>query len=168
MITVDEWVESQEFQIRLDAQGKIIDYLDSSVRRENKPEERIRQKTARILVEEFKYPKEQIALERAIKIGRDETKRADIVIYANAEAKESNRQGEILLIAEIKAPNVKEPDNQIVSYISPTSAQGGFWTNGDRIFSIVVKRIIPSVSASVYRETVNHGMLSANTRRATL
>lgn len=133
MITVDEWVESQEFQIRLDAQGKIIDYLDSSVRRENKPEERIRQKTARILVEEFKYPKEQIALERAIKIGRDETKRADVVIYANAEAKESNRQGEILLIAEIKAPNVKEPDNQIVSYISPTSAQGGFWTNGDRI-----------------------------------
>ena len=115
MITVDEWVESQEFQIRLDAQGKIIDYLDNNVRRENKPEERIRQKTARILVEEFKYSKEQIALERSIQIGRDETKRADIVIYANAEAKASNRQGEIHLIAEIKAPNVKEPDNQIIS-----------------------------------------------------
>jgi hypothetical protein len=126
MITVDEWVESQEFQIRLDAQGKIIDYLDNNVRRENKPEERIRQKTARILVEEFKYSKEQIALERSIQIGRDETKRADIVIYANAEAKASNRQGEIHLIAEIKAPNVKEPDNQIISYLSPTSAQGGF------------------------------------------
>ena len=133
MITVDEWVESQEFQIRLDAQGKIIDYLDSNIRRENKPEERIRQKTARILVEEFKYSKEQIALERAIKIGRDETKRADIVIYANAEAKASNRQGEIYLIAEIKAPNIKEPDNQLISYLIPTSAQGGFWTNGERI-----------------------------------
>lgn len=36
MITLDEWVESQEFQIRLDAQGKIIDYLDSNARRENK------------------------------------------------------------------------------------------------------------------------------------
>ncbi len=81
MITVDEWVESQEFQIRLDAQGKIIDYLDSNVRRENKPEERIRQKTTRILVEEFKYSKEQVALERTIQIGRDETKRADIVTF---------------------------------------------------------------------------------------
>lgn len=133
MITVDEWVESQEFQIRLDAQGKIIDYLDSNVRRENKPEERIRQKTTRILVEEFKYSKEQVALERTIQIGRDETKRADIVIYSNAEARASNRQGEIFLIAEIKAPNIKEPDNQLISYLSATSAQGGFWTNGERI-----------------------------------
>lgn len=133
MITVDEWVESQEFQIRLDAQGKIIDYLDNNIRRENKPEERIRQKTARILVEEFKYSKEQMALERPIQFGRDETKRADIVIYANAEAKESNRQGEIILIVEVKAPSVKEPDNQLISYLSATSAQGGFWTNGERI-----------------------------------
>ena len=133
MITVDEWVESQEFQIRLDSQGKIIDYLDNSVRRENKPEERIRQKTARILVEEFKYEKDLIALERPVQIGVDETKRADIIIYTNAEAKASNRQGEIVLIAEIKAPNIKEPDNQVISYLSATSAQGGFWTNGERI-----------------------------------
>lgn len=133
MITVDEWVESQEFQIRLDAQGKIIDYLDSNVRRENKSEERIRQKTVRILVEEFKYSKEQIALERPIQIGRDETKRADIVIYANAIAKGCNSQGEILLIAEVKAPSVKNPSNQLISYMSASSAQGGFWTNGERI-----------------------------------
>ena len=134
MITVDEWVESQEFQIRLDAQGKIIDYLDPNVRRENKPEERIRQKTVRILVEEFKYAKELIALERAVQFGREKTKRADIIIYATAHAKETNSQGEIFLIAEIKAPTVREPDNQLPSYISATSAQGGFWTNGERIF----------------------------------
>ena len=132
MITVDEWVESQEFQIRLDAQGKIIDYLDNNVRRDNKPEERIRQKTVRILVEEFKYHKEQIAIERSIQIGR-EFKRADIVIYTNPEAKKSNRQGEILLIAEVKVPTIKTPDNQLISYLSATSAQGGFWTNGEKI-----------------------------------
>lgn len=134
MITVDEWVESQEFQIRLDAQGKIIDYLDDNVRRDNKPEERIRQKTTRILVEEFKYGKELIALERPIQFGRDKiSKRADIVIYADAHAKKENLQGEILLIAEVKAPTVKEPDNQLISYLEASSAQGGFWTNGERI-----------------------------------
>lgn len=133
MITVDEWVESQEFQIRLDAQGRIIDYIDSSVRRENKPEERIRQKMTRILVEEFKYAKEQIALERPVQFGREITKRADIIIYASSQAKECNRQGEILLIAEVKAPAIKDPDNQLISYMSSTSAQGGFWTNGERI-----------------------------------
>ena len=42
MAEIDSWVEAQEFQITLDSQGKIIDYLDTDVRRENKPEERIR------------------------------------------------------------------------------------------------------------------------------
>ena len=44
MADIDSWVEAQEFQITLDADGKIIDYLDSDVRRANTPEERIRQK----------------------------------------------------------------------------------------------------------------------------
>ncbi|MDE7407624.1 MAG: type I restriction enzyme HsdR N-terminal domain-containing protein, partial [Muribaculaceae bacterium] len=133
MISIEEWVESQEFQIRLDGNGKIIDYLDDNIRHENKPEERIRQKTVRILVDEFGYDKKQISVERGIQIGR-ETKRADIVIYNSSNAKEGNRQGEIYLIAEIKAPNVKMPDNQLISYMSATSAQGGFWTNGDKIY----------------------------------
>lgn len=49
MAEIDSWVEAQEFQITLDSQGKIIDYLDTDVRRENKPEERIRQKMVQII-----------------------------------------------------------------------------------------------------------------------
>lgn len=132
METVEGWVESQEFQIQLDSQGKIIDYLDSNIKRENKPEERIRQKTVQILCNDYLYPKDCIALERVIKIGRED-KRADIVIYNTPTAKINNDQGQIAFIIEVKAPTEKAPDGQLISYICPSSAQGGFWTNGEKI-----------------------------------
>lgn len=132
MADIDSWVEAQEFQIKLDAQGKIIDYLDSTVHRPNNPEERIRQKMVQILHCEFGYPKEMMAVEREINIGR-EKKRPDVLIFNSAEACASNDQGNIFIIAEIKAPTVIESDGQLASYISATSAQGGFWTNGNKI-----------------------------------
>lgn len=132
MAEIDSWIEAQEFQITLDSQGKIIDYLDSETHRPNKPEERIRQKMVQILHQEFGYPKEIIGLERSINIG-SEQRRADIVIYRNAAACKTNNQGEVFLIAEIKAPTFLEPDGQLCSYISASSAQGGFWTNGNKI-----------------------------------
>ena len=133
MNIIEEWVESQEFYIRLDSKGKIIDYFDEEIRRENTPEERVRQKMAQILNKEFNYEANCIALERAINIGVDK-KRADILIYNTHTDNVNNFQGGIFLIAEIKAPTIKEPDGQLISYICATSAQGGFWTNGDKIY----------------------------------
>ena len=132
MSEIDSWVEAQEFQITLDSQGKIIDYIDNDVRRPNTPEERIRQKMVQIIVHEFGYPTSNIGIERGINMGR-EVKRADIVIYKTPEACASNDQGNILIIAEVKAPSVIESDGQLASYISASSAQGGFWTNGNKI-----------------------------------
>lgn len=132
MAEIDSWVEAQDFQITLDAQGKIIDYLDNDIRRINTPEERIRQKMVQIIHCEFGYPKTYIGLERTINIGR-ETKRADIVIYNSPQSCAVNDQGDIFYIAEVKAPSIKDSDGQLNSYISATSAQGGFWTNGDHI-----------------------------------
>jgi len=132
MAETDSWVEAQEFQITLDSQGKIIDYLDNDVRRSNTPEERIRQKMVQIVHCEFGYPLTHIGLERAINMGR-ETKRADIVIYNTATACASNDQGNIFLIAEVKSPSILDSDGQLNSYMSATSAQGGFWTNGNKI-----------------------------------
>ncbi len=102
------------------------------LKRDNKPEERIRQKTAHVLHKELGYPKDIIGFERSINIGR-ERKRADIVVYENKRAKAENEQGKILFIGEIKAPNIKSHDGQLTSYISACSAQGGFWTNGGNI-----------------------------------
>lgn len=132
MADIDSWVEAQEFQITLDAEGRIIDYLDNEIRRPNTPEERIRQKMVQILHCEFGYPTSHIGIERAVNIGR-EVKRADIIVYNNATACASNDQGNIQLIAECKAPNVLDSDGQLNSYMSATSAQGGFWTNGNKI-----------------------------------
>ena len=132
MAEITSWVEAQEFQIALDARGNIIDYINNDIRRKNTPEERIRQKTVQILCNEFGYPFTHIGLERTIKIGR-ESKRADIAIYNTQESCADNDQGNIFLIAEIKAPSIQDSDGQLKSYISATSAQGGFWTNGNRI-----------------------------------
>lgn len=132
MAEYDSWIEAQEFQITLDAQGRIIDFLNEELRRPNTPEERIRQKMAQTIHHELGYPKNVMALERPINIGR-EVKRADIVVYNSPEACAANEQRSIFFIAEIKAPNVLESDGQLTSYISATSAQGGFWTNGNKI-----------------------------------
>ena len=138
MAEFDSWIEAQEFQITLDAQGRIIDFLNEELRRPNTPEERIRQKMAQTIHHELGYPKNVMALERPINIGR-EIKRADIVVYNSSEACAANEQRSIFFIAEIKAPNVLESDGQLTSYISATSAQGGFWTNGNKIeFSIIL------------------------------
>lgn len=129
---IDKWLEAQEFQVPLNEKGQIVDYLESDKTRENKPEERVRQKTTHILHEEMGYPKELIAHERTINMGR-EKKRADIIIYESKQACVENDQGQIKLIIEVKAPNEKEPDGQLLGYISSTSADGGFWTNGEKI-----------------------------------
>lgn len=132
MPELENWIEAQEFQAMLDSNGKIIDYIDSNTRRENTSEERIRQKMVQILHSELGYPLSLIGLERTINIGR-ETKRADIVVYNSPSACASNEQGNVFIIAEIKAPTITTEDGQLSSYISATSAQGGFWTNGNFI-----------------------------------
>lgn len=129
---IDKWLEAQEFQVPLNEKGQIVDYLEKDKTRENKPEERVRQKTTHILHEEMGYPKDVLAHERTINMGR-EKKRADIIIYNNKLANAENDQGQIHLIIEVKAPNEKEPDGQLIGYISATSATGGFWTNGEKI-----------------------------------
>jgi type I restriction enzyme M protein len=129
---IDKWLEAQEFQVPLNEKGQIVDYLEPDKARENKPEERVRQKTTQILNKEMGYPKELIAHERTINMGR-EKKRADIIIYGNKKSCIENDQGQIRLIIEVKAPGEKEPDGQLLGYISSTSADGGFWTNGEKI-----------------------------------
>lgn len=126
---LEQWGEAQTYSIPLDKDGKIVDFLEPDTRRENTPEERIRQRMAQVLHFELGYPKEVIALERAIQLGT-ERKRADILVFNSPEARASNDQGQVSIIGETKAPTIKEPDGQLVSYISATSAAGGFWTNG--------------------------------------
>lgn len=70
MTEIGSCVESQGFQITLDAQGKIIDYIDRNIRRQNTPGERIKQKMVQILHYKLGYTIPHIGIERSINIER--------------------------------------------------------------------------------------------------
>ena len=118
--------------VDIDSSGRIVDYIDPTRTRAATPEEHVRQVYARVLVEEYDYPKDRIAIENAIAIGR-ETKSADIVVYDSPESCQQRDQGRIYLIIETKAPTKKAGRKQLTSYISASSAAGGIWTNGDDV-----------------------------------
>jgi len=74
------------------------------------PEEWVRQNLVRYFIEEKKYPASLIALETGLNYNRQK-KRSDITVY--------NRQGDIWMIIECKAPDVKisqETFNQVAIY----------------------------------------------------
>ena len=88
------------------------------------PEEWVRQHTIQYLLEEKKYPKSHINVEKLIKVN-DTNKRYDIIIF--------NPNGSILLIVECKSPSIKitqEVFDQIARYNLTLNAQYLMITNG--------------------------------------
>jgi type I restriction enzyme M protein len=115
-------------RLRLTADGRIIDFLDSAMSRQNTPEERVRQDYARNLHHDYGYPKEIMVFGAPVTIG-SETKFADIVIYNNVSAARRKDQAQIRIVVETKAPEIKRGVAQLTSYIFASSAQGGVWIN---------------------------------------
>ncbi|OWP79983.1 restriction endonuclease subunit R, partial [Flavobacterium covae] len=88
------------------------------------PEEWVRQNVIRFLLEEKKYPKSCINVEKLIKIN-DLIKRYDIVVF--------QPNGSIFLLIECKAPEVKisqQTFDQIARYNLVLNAQYLMVTNG--------------------------------------
>ena len=88
------------------------------------PEEWVRQHVVKFLLEEKKYPKSYINVEKNIKIN-GLTKRYDIVVF--------NPDGSIFLLVECKAPEVSITQNvfdQIARYNLKLNAQYLMVTNG--------------------------------------
>ncbi|MGH9686009.1 MAG: restriction endonuclease subunit M [Candidatus Acidiferrales bacterium] len=126
-----------QFEIPLDEDGKIIDFLTESPL-EPRPEEFVRQQYLRTLHFEYLYPKNVLAREVPVYYGSKELidkegdpVRADIVVYSNQRARTERDQGKIEIIVECKAPSEKAGHNQLVSYVFNTSANGAVWFNGD-------------------------------------
>ena len=84
-------------QIAFIPAGKIRCYITGELRNDT-PEEHVRQRVARSLVEEYGYPKEDIALEFRINVGRAK-KRVDIAVFGHGQP---HTQENIFLIAETK------------------------------------------------------------------
>lgn len=123
--------ELHEMDLPLDAEGKIIDFIDPDKKRPNTPEERNRQIYANILVNEYGYGVDTIALEVPIQIGRNTHPRADIVVFRNELACRTKDLTKVRLIVEVKAPDIESGERQLFSYLFATSAEGGVWFNGE-------------------------------------
>jgi type I restriction enzyme M protein len=115
-------------KLRLTSDGRVIDFLDPALTRQNTPEERVRQEYARKLHHEYGYAKDVMVLGAPINIG-SETKFADIVIYHDATAAARKDQSKIRIIVETKAPDIKKGVAQLTSYLLASSADGGVWIN---------------------------------------
>jgi len=114
--------------LRLTADGRIIDFLDESVTRANAPEERVRQEYARKLHHDYGHSKDVMVFGAPINIG-SETKFADIVVYDSVSAAKRKDQACIRIVVETKAPEIRKGVAQLKSYIFASSAQGGVWIN---------------------------------------
>ena len=121
--------------IRLVPQGKVLDYIDGKLRKET-PEEYVRQEIAKSLVKEYRYSRDDIAVEFRVKLGSS-SKAADLVVFPE---REPHTQEHAWTIIECKSPKVPaEHKNQGVaqlkSYLAGcANAVFGMWTNGQQRF----------------------------------
>ncbi len=102
--------------------------------RKDTPEENVRQRWARSLVEEYGYPKSDIMLEVPIHMGTAK-KRADIVIFSPGA---KHVQENAVIIVETKRDDVKasdkiEGEGQLKSYMAASSScKFGLWVGRER------------------------------------
>lgn len=107
--------------------GKIKCLITGKLRKET-PEELVRQEFCRMLLEVYNYPKAHIDVEFPVHIGRN-TKRADIVVFHSNDKSQNN----VHLVVETKKDDELEGEEQVLSYMSATTAEFGVWTNGTAI-----------------------------------
>ena len=115
--------------------GKIRDYVDGKFRNDT-AEEYVRQTIERRLVDEHRYPPNQIAIEFTLQNG-SKRPRADIVVFdKNAERVQST----VKIIVECKQSKIKpsaakDGIEQLKSYMSLCiNCEWGMWTNGIQRF----------------------------------
>jgi type I restriction enzyme M protein len=119
--------------VQLIPAGKIRCFITGQLR-PDKPEENIRQRWARSLVEEYRYKKEDIALEFPIKMGTAK-KKADIVVFKQGAAR---KQENVFIIVEAKREDVLPRDReegveQLKSYMAASSTcRYGLWVGSEK------------------------------------
>ena len=114
--------------------GKIRCFI-TGVLRQDKPEEHVRQRWARSLVEEYGYDASDIAVEFPIKIG-SKRGRSDLVVFKDNSPK---NQENILIVVEAKRADVLPKDrkdgiDQLKSYLAAcSSSRYGLWVGSEKL-----------------------------------
>lgn len=116
--------------------GKIRCYVHDGVFRRDTPEEHVRQRVARSLVEEYGYDRSDLHLEFPIKMGAGKSKRADIAIFRPGHP---HKQENIFIIVEAKQEDVRPTDReegikQLKSYLAASiNAVWGLWVGSEMV-----------------------------------
>src|ERR1041385_7765529 len=97
-------MEATKLPIVLVPAGKIRCYIHPEIFRIDTPEEHVRQRVARSLVEEYGYDKNDLHLEFPIKIGSGSRKKIDIAIFRPGTKHE---QENVFIIVEAKRDGVR-------------------------------------------------------------
>ena len=114
--------------------GKIKCFVTGKLRKDT-PEENVRQRWARSLVDEYGYDVSDMAVEFSVKMGTKK-KRADIVLFKPGSPR---RQDTIAVIVEAKRDNVSTKDKaegaeQLKSYMSAcSSCRFGLWVGSEKL-----------------------------------
>lgn len=96
-------------------------YNESTVK--SAPEEIVRQLVLFELIDSYNYPSKRIKTEAKITFGREEKKRADIIVYQEDKITP-------WIIVEVKAPNQKLNLQQLKSYLNAEGSPIGVGING--------------------------------------
>ena len=109
-------------------------YVTGKLRKDT-PEEHVRQRWARSLVEEYGYPKLDLGIEVTISMGRAR-KSADLAVYVHDAP---HKQENILIVVEAKRDDIKPSDEkhgdeQLISYMAASPAcRFGLWVGKERL-----------------------------------
>lgn len=114
--------------------GKLRCFVTGQLRRDT-PEENVRQRWARSLVDEYKYAKADLAIEFKIKMGSS-SKKADVAVFKEGAQK---TQENIFIVLEAKRADVLprakgEGVEQLKSYMAAcASCRYGLWVGAERL-----------------------------------
>lgn len=112
--------------------GQIRCFITGKLRKDT-PEENVRQRWARSLVEEYGYPKKDIGVEVMVRMGSTR-KRADLAVYTHDSP---HQQENIAIVIEAKRDEILPTDDngegQLISYMAacPT-CRFGLWVGSER------------------------------------
>ncbi|MEO5819579.1 MAG: type I restriction enzyme HsdR N-terminal domain-containing protein, partial [Vicinamibacteraceae bacterium] len=113
--------------------GKLRCYVTAQLR-PDKPEEHVRQRWARSLIDEYRYVRADVMVEFKVKMG-SASKRADLVIFKPGAP---HKQDTLFIIVEAKRSDVLPKDKaegveQLKSYMNASTARYGLWVGSEKI-----------------------------------
>lgn len=114
---------------------KIIDYISEKEINATPEEIQAVQPFAKMLVEDYGYPKENIAThpQYRVKVRPSDTKKeypVDIAVFSSSQ----KREDEICIVVECKKKTRKDGRSQLEDYLRFCKAQFGIWYNGEERF----------------------------------